>query len=241
MRLFVRRLALAAAAALAWQASTASAYTAEQSATGRSVFGQFCTSCHGDDLKATPNAALVGPDFVGRWQGRTTNDLLALVRATMPPESPGSLSEGEYLAAVAFLLQANGGKAGAEPLTATAGGAIGGGAAAVARAAPQAAGSARAAPAAGAGAARAEPAPEPLGITVAGTVPDFAPLTDQTLRNPAPGDWPILRRDYAPRASARSTKSRRRTSIASSSHGFGRCAMAAPTSPRRSRTAARCI
>ena len=43
----------------------------------------------------------------------------------------------------------------------------------------------------------ARPAPEPLGITVAGTVPDFAPLTDQTLRNPAPGDWPILRRDYA--------------------------------------------
>ena len=30
-----------------------------------------------------------------------------------------------------------------------------------------------------------------------GTVEDFVPLTDQTLRNPAPGDWPMIRRDYS--------------------------------------------
>jgi len=36
------------------------------------------------------------------------SDLLALVRETMPPESPGSLGEGQYVALVAFILRENG-------------------------------------------------------------------------------------------------------------------------------------
>ena len=40
-------------------------------------------------------------------------------------------------------------------------------------------------------------APRPAGLLVRGTVEDFVPLTDQVLRNPAPGDWPIIRRDYS--------------------------------------------
>jgi alcohol dehydrogenase (cytochrome c) len=34
-------------------------------------------------------------------------------------------------------------------------------------------------------------------VTIAGEVPNFVPLTDAMLRNPAPGDWPMIRRDYA--------------------------------------------
>src|SRR5690606_23199946 len=46
-----------------------------------------------------------------------------------------------------------------------------------------------------AAAARAEP--EPTGVLVAGEVEDFVPVTDAMLRDPAPGDWPMLRRDYS--------------------------------------------
>jgi alcohol dehydrogenase (cytochrome c) len=35
------------------------------------------------------------------------------------------------------------------------------------------------------------------GLTVRGTVQNFAPVTDEMLRNPAPGDWLMLRHDYS--------------------------------------------
>src|ERR1019366_10755426 len=36
----------------------------------------------------------------------------------------------------------------------------------------------------------------PRGITVAGEVKNYVPVTDAMLRNPDPGDWLMLRRDY---------------------------------------------
>ena len=37
----------------------------------------------------------------------------------------------------------------------------------------------------------------PAGLTVRGTVPNFVPVTDAILRNPAPTDWLMLRHDYS--------------------------------------------
>jgi alcohol dehydrogenase (cytochrome c) len=37
----------------------------------------------------------------------------------------------------------------------------------------------------------------PVGVTIAGEVPNFVPVTDQMLRSPDPGDWLMIRRDYA--------------------------------------------
>ncbi|MGD2166928.1 MAG: PQQ-binding-like beta-propeller repeat protein, partial [Gammaproteobacteria bacterium] len=37
----------------------------------------------------------------------------------------------------------------------------------------------------------------PTGVMVAGTVPDFVPVTDAALRAPDPSDWIMLRRDYS--------------------------------------------
>src|SRR5205085_12429578 len=45
-----------------------------------------------------------------------------------------------------------------------------------------------------AGAATARP--RAAGITVAGEVKNYVPVTDAMLRNPDPGDWLMLRRDY---------------------------------------------
>src|SRR5690606_36202413 len=95
-------------------------------------------------------------------------------------EGPGALPEETYVNVMAYLLAQNGAAAGAEPLAATS--------ALIGTLLP----GAGPAPAAG----RPGPEPEPTGVIVAGTVPDFAPLTDELLRNPPPGDWPMLRRDY---------------------------------------------
>ena len=37
--------------------------------------------------------------------------------------------------------------------------------------------------------------PPPTGLTVRGTVKTFTQVTDEMLKNPAPGDWLMLRRD----------------------------------------------
>src|SRR5690606_11628676 len=175
-----RFLAPAAAGVLALNAAPVWSITAEQTEAGRADYQQHCAMCHGADLRLLPTAPLVGPEFVSRWRGRSTNELLAQLRATMPPEGAGALAEETYVNVIAYLLAQNGAAAGAEPFAATStliGTLLPG--SAPAQAAP-----------------REAPAPEPTGVIVAGTVRDFVPLSDELLRNPPPGDWPMLRRDY---------------------------------------------
>jgi alcohol dehydrogenase (cytochrome c) len=168
-----------AASAFALPLTPAWSFTAEQAAAGRAAFAQLCEACHGADLQLSPTAKLAGPEFLTKWQGQSTNDLVAKMRTTMPPESPGGLPEATYLGLVAYILETNGNRATTDALTSASG-------------APIRAGAPRPP---GGGQAPAEP--EPTGVIVAGTVGDFVPLTDQALRNPAAGDWPMLRRDYA--------------------------------------------
>jgi alcohol dehydrogenase (cytochrome c) len=163
-------------ACLALPAKLAFAFTAEQAEAGAAAFTQSCAACHGADLRTLPNAPLVGDAFVAKWRTRSTNDLLAQLRTTMPPESPGSLGEDGYLAVMAYILQRNGNAPSDDRLLAASG-------------EPIAAGAGSGAPGA--------PAPRPAGLLVKGTVADFAPVTDQVLRNPAPADWVMIRRDYS--------------------------------------------
>src|SRR5919108_5770080 len=94
----------------------ASAFTEEQAAAGRASYTQFCAACHGADLRMLPTAPLAGQEFAAKWRTRSTNDLLAQLRVTMPPESPGSLGEQGYVGIVAFLQERNGTAASEEPL-----------------------------------------------------------------------------------------------------------------------------
>jgi alcohol dehydrogenase (cytochrome c) len=174
MNLRTRVVTLAAIAALPLE--IADAFTSEQAEAGQASFTQSCAACHGADLRTLPNAPLQGNEFIAKWRTRSTNDLLAQLRTTMPPESPGSLGEDAYLGIMAFILQRNGNAPSDQRLLAASG-------------EPIAAGGAAAGPG---GAA----APRPTGLLVRGTVENFVPLTDQVLRNPAAGDWPMIRRDY---------------------------------------------
>jgi len=194
------------------QPSTAGPFTAEQANAGRAAFQANCAGCHGADLMGYP--PLAGSAFVGSWGTRTTRDLFGLIQTTMPTDRPGALPADTYVNIVAFILQSNGRTAGTQALTATTSVPIGGTAAPAAApqaaaAAPaqgaqgtQAAGAAPAGRAAGAGAGggggggRGQAQAPVTGLTVTGEVKNFAPVTDDMLRNPPPGDWLTIRRDH---------------------------------------------
>ncbi len=156
----------------------ASGYTVEQLTAGSAAYTEYCAMCHGENLRLLETAELAGPAFAARWAERDASELYDLLRSTMPPEGPGSLPEETYVEIVAYMLEANGGEPDEEPLTAAA-------------TAPVITGPVGS-PFGGPG----DGEPEPTGVTVAGRVDDFEPLSARDLRDPAPGDWPMLRRDY---------------------------------------------
>jgi alcohol dehydrogenase (cytochrome c) len=177
----MRLTLLSAAGALALPAAPALSFTVEQATAGRAAYEQACATCHGANLRQLPNALLAGPEFLARWGNRGTNELIAQARSTMPPESPGGLPSETYSSIVAYLFEANGGMPDAEPVSASTAARVGEGLSGLLTlVAPS----------------PAEPQ-GPTGVTVAGTVPRFVPVTDEMLRNPDAADWPMLRRDYS--------------------------------------------
>jgi quinoprotein glucose dehydrogenase len=63
---------------------------------GEATFGAHCARCHAP--------VEIGRRMRGEWSGRSAADLYAVTRQTMPGESPGSLTERQYLEAVAYML-----------------------------------------------------------------------------------------------------------------------------------------
>jgi alcohol dehydrogenase (cytochrome c) len=181
-------------------------YNGSQGASGATVYAASCASCHMADLAGRNEAPqLAGNNFRNTWRTRSTRDLFEFIQSTMPPTGE-NLAAAQYLAVTAYILQANGAAAGEAALTATTAVPIGsvatGGAvqtpappAVVAgRGAPQTGRGAPPGPGGGRGAAAANAGP--LGITVAGTVKNYVPVTDEMLRNQDPGDWLMARRNY---------------------------------------------
>jgi alcohol dehydrogenase (cytochrome c) len=169
----------------------ASAFTAAQAGAGRTAYDANCSACHLRDLKGSNEAAqLAGPDFMTQWGDKTVADLHTYLMASMPPTNPGGPGSQAMLDIVAYLLQANGGVPGSQPLA--------GDAAVTIRAAVAARGGATQAaaqqPAGGGDAAPTPPARR--GLTVAGQVKSFVPVTDEMLRKPDPGDWLMFRGNY---------------------------------------------
>jgi quinoprotein glucose dehydrogenase len=98
------------------RSSLSGVFTAEQATSGEKIYFDKCSSCHGADLAGVERApALTGSVFNEAWQGQDLQKLRARV-AAMPPDTPGSLSDGDAAALVAFLLRASGMPAGREPL-----------------------------------------------------------------------------------------------------------------------------
>jgi alcohol dehydrogenase (cytochrome c) len=200
--LFAIVFGAAAAFMSAQQAPGGASFTAAQATSGRAAYDQNCAGCHGPAGRNGTAPVLAGPDFIGGWSRRPVRDLISTIRASMPSDRPGQLREEVYLDIVSYILQTNGLTPGAQMLTANsdapigapgaqAGAAVGGGR-------QGAAGAARAGGQGGAGApaGRGAAAPPATGVTVAGDVKGFTPVTDEMLKNPPAGDWLVIRRDH---------------------------------------------
>jgi mono/diheme cytochrome c family protein len=106
------------------------AATAEaQIARGGELYGQHCAKCHGGGGEGSDRApAVVGGEALPRApregakrdvEFHTAGDVYEWVKVHMPGGAPGTLSDDEYLAILAFDLSANGVTL-TEPLTAEA-------------------------------------------------------------------------------------------------------------------------
>src|ERR1700735_1756629 len=84
-------------------------YTAQQAASGRTMYQSNCAICHVADLGGRNEAPqLAGGNFVGEWGDRTTSDLVSFIESTMPPNNPRGLVDEAFLSIAAFILEANG-------------------------------------------------------------------------------------------------------------------------------------
>ena len=84
-------------------------YTEAQADAGEAVYLTTCASCHLTNFQGAGEApALAGPDFLNTWGPQPVAELLELVRTSMPPTAPQSLSDEEYTEVVAYLLSVNG-------------------------------------------------------------------------------------------------------------------------------------
>ena len=200
--LFAIVFGAAAAFMSAQQAPGGASFTAAQATSGRAAYDQNCASCHGPAGRNGTAPALAGPDF-GGWTTRPVSDLISTIRTSMPSDRPGQLREEVYLDIVAYILQVNGRTPGDQMLTVNSNGIVGAPAAQAGAAGgggrQAGAGAGGAARAGGQGAApggRGAAAPPATGVTVAGEVKGFTPVTDEMLKNPPPGDWLAIRRDH---------------------------------------------
>ena len=163
----------------------AQGFSPAQAAAGQAAYQAECAICHQNNLSGGGSApALAGTNFISLWRSQTVDALAEAIQASMPPDNPGGLSDQAYLNITSFILQANGAVPGNQPLTASLEVEVG----TLASGQP----SAGLFDAAGPGDSTAEPP----GVTVAGEVENYRPVTEEMLANPDPADWLMIRGNY---------------------------------------------
>jgi mono/diheme cytochrome c family protein len=93
-------------------------FTAGQSAKGASAYRQNCAACHGAKLQGVSAPALSGK--ASPLAQQSVAEVYEYVSQQMPMTAPGSLTSAQYLNITAYILQENGHRPGAVPLTAAA-------------------------------------------------------------------------------------------------------------------------
>jgi S-disulfanyl-L-cysteine oxidoreductase SoxD len=111
--------ALAQPAASAPRSVRDGVFTAEQARRGQLAYTGPCDRCHGykldgasDDPDMLPAPPVAGPKFLRKWNGRSLAALFDYLRATMPANNPGYLSDAEVADIVAYMLAVSGMPAG---------------------------------------------------------------------------------------------------------------------------------
>ena len=88
-------------------------YTEAQAKRGEDAYLRACAKCHADDLLGSTNApALVGQPFFARFDRTSADDVIDVIRRTMPQEAPDTLGMPAYADIAAYLFKTNGSPAG---------------------------------------------------------------------------------------------------------------------------------
>ncbi len=84
-------------------------YTAAQNKRGEEIHASVCVMCHGYALNGAgqpempPSPAIARAAFLRKWSGSNVAALFLYVRQTMPPDSPGTLTDQQALDAIAHM------------------------------------------------------------------------------------------------------------------------------------------
>lgn len=85
-------------------------YSHAQAERGSVLYLRACSGCHGTDLsgnEAEEYPALAGDEFMQQWEGEPLLRLVERIRTGMPFDRPGTLSPGEAVDIVAYVLRTN--------------------------------------------------------------------------------------------------------------------------------------
>ena len=83
-------------------------YSAAQAERGQAIYTDHCEMCHAKNFSGSPGAPpLTGPAFAFNWDGMTIAALFDYIKTMMPPGEVGSLTDQEYVDALATILKAN--------------------------------------------------------------------------------------------------------------------------------------
>src|SRR5512145_3295139 len=84
-------------------------YTAAQNKRGEELHAAVCVMCHGPQLNGAgqpemrPSPAFARAAFLRKWSGQTVAALFVVVRYTMPPDSPVTLTDQQTVDAIAHM------------------------------------------------------------------------------------------------------------------------------------------
>jgi len=94
-------------------------FTDAQVKDGEAVYARACASCHGRTPTGGTAPPLTGAAFARSWRDPriTLDDLFFVMRTTMPPRQTDALTADERVSVFAYILSANGYRAGSTPLT----------------------------------------------------------------------------------------------------------------------------
>jgi len=89
-------------------------YTAAQNKRGEELHADVCAMCHGPRLNGAgqsempPSPAIAGATFLRKWSGQSVAALFVIVRHTMPPDAPNTLTDQQSVDAIAHMLAVSG-------------------------------------------------------------------------------------------------------------------------------------
>ncbi len=156
---------------------------ASQADAGAMAYATNCAACHGANLQGSAlGPILSGQSFLGQWGRQSPGDFYNYIKANMPPGGNENVSDEDYTNIVAHVMRSSGVADTNPMLTAQSDYPL----------ASNIPGTANLL--AGQGAQQQDAAP--TGVIRPGTVPNYIPITDAMLTNPAAGDWPMHRRNY---------------------------------------------